>query len=195
MIEDKTLISVRNRNMGDTGYVIPDQNIKRSWAYGESKKIPFEELRAFSYLPGGLFALNNLLVVENEEALKLLNMEVEPEYFYTDEDIKRILLTGSVDEFADFLDFAPEGAIEIAKNIAVVEKIPDVRKRDMLSKKTGLNINNAIMVNEIMDAEDEKKEEEAPKRRVKLEDKKTETGTKERRTAAPNYKVVSSTDK
>ena len=191
MIKDTDLISVRNRNGGSTGYVIPDKNIRRSWNYGETKKIPFEELRAFSYLPGGLFALNNLLVVENKEAIDLLNMEVEPEYFYNEDDIKKILLSGSIDEFADFLDFAPEGAIEIAKNIAIKEQIPDVRKRDMLSKKTGLNINNAIMVNEVMNAdEEEKPAEEAPKRRVQAEEKKSET--KERRVAPPadKYKVV-----
>lgn len=194
MIQDNTLINVRNRNSGMTGYVIPDQNIKRSWSYNETKKIPFAELRSFSYMPGGLYALNNLLVVENKEALDLLNMEVEPEYFYTEDDIKKLLAIGSIDEFADFLDFAPEGAIEIAKNIAIADKVPDVRKRDMLSKKTGLNINNAIMVNEIMDAEEEKKEEEVPKRRVtKPEEKKVESGVKERRAAAPEYKVVSST--
>ena len=187
MIKDTDLINVRNRNGGVTGYTIPDQNIKRSWNYGETKKIPFGELRAFSYLPGGLFALNNLLVVESQEALDLLNMEVEPEYFYTEEDISKLLFEGSIDEFADFLDFAPEGAIDIAKNIAVKEQIPDVRKRDMLSKKTGLNINNAIMVNEIIDGEEEV-EEDTPKRRVPVKEEKATTG--ERRAAAPQYKVV-----
>ena len=188
MIKDTDLIDVRNRNGGATGYTIPDQNIKRSWNYGETKKIPFGELKAFSYLPGGLFALNNLLVVENREALDLLNMEVEPEYFYTEDDIKKLLLEGSIDEFADFLDFAPEGAIEIAKNIAVKEQIPDVRKRDMLSKKTGLNINNAIMVNEVIDGDEETVEDDTPKRRVPVKEEKAATG--ERRTAAPKYKVV-----
>ena len=168
MIKDTDLISVRNRNNGATGYFIPDRNIRRSWEYGETKKIPFEELKAFSYMSGGLFALNNLLVVEDKDALELLNMEVEPEYYYTENDIRELLFEGSIDAFADFLDFAPEGAIEIAKNLAVKEQIPDVRKRDMLGKKTGLNINNAIMVNEIMNDDAEETKEEAPKRRVAI---------------------------
>ena len=190
MINDSDLISVRNRNNGSTSYVIPDRNIHRSWEPKETKKIPFEELRAFSYLPGGLYALNNLLIVENEEAIKLLNMQVEPEYYYTEDKITDLLLNGSIDEFLDFIDFAPEGAIEIAKDIAVKQRIPDTRKRDALSKKTGLNINNAIMVNDVMNAEDEDAEKEAPKqRRVQIEEPKPEV--KERRTAAPAYKVVS----
>ena len=51
MIHDNDLIEVRNRNNGTTSYVIPDRNIHRSWAPREVKRIPFEELRAFSYLP------------------------------------------------------------------------------------------------------------------------------------------------
>ena len=186
-IKDDTLISVRNRNNGITGYVL-DNNFQRNFNIGETKQIPFGELKSLSYAAGGDVILNNYLVIENEEALKLLNMNVEPEYFYTEDDIKKLLFEGSIDEFADFLDFAPDGALEIAKTIAVKEQIPDVRKRDMLSKKTGLNINNAIMVNEIMDGEDEKEEDTTPKRRVPVKEEKPSTG--ERRAAAPQYKVV-----
>ena len=56
--------------------------------------------------------------------------------------------------------------IDIAKDIAVKEEIPDVRKRDMLSEKTGLNINNAIMVNKVMNAEDEETEDYHWRRRT-----------------------------
>ena len=189
-MDDNRLISVRNRNTGETGYVIPDRNINRSWQPNETKKIPFEELRSFSYMPGGLYCLNNLLVVEDEVALEALNMNVEPEYFYNEEDIRRILLQGTVDEFADFLDFAPEGAISLAKDIAVKEEIPDVRKREMLHKKTGLNISNAIMVNKVM-AEEGDTEVEAPKqRRVQKEETSTAAEEAPKRRTTPNYKVV-----
>ena len=189
-MEDNKLISIRNRNNGETGYVIPDRNINRSWQPNETKKIPFEELRSFSYMPGGLYCLNNLLVVEDQATLDALNMDVEPEYFYNEDDIKRILLQGTVDEFADFLDFAPEGAISLAKDIAVKEEIPDVRKRDMLYKKTGLNINNAIMVNKVM-AEEGDAEKEGPKqRRVQKEAAPAAEKEAPKRRTTPNYKVV-----
>jgi len=189
MIKDTDLISVRNRNIGTTGYSIPDQNIRRKWEIGQTKQIPFGELRAFSYMPGGIYALTNLLIVENKEALELLtNEKVEPEYYYTEKEIKKLLFEGTYDEFADFLDFAPEGAIGIAKDIAVKEEIPDNKKREMLSKKTGLNINNAIMVNHVMADDSEKEEAEAPKqRRVQVEEKQAEPV---RRAAAPKYNVV-----
>ena len=187
MIKDDTLVKVRNRANGSIGYTL-DGGFHRSFEYKETKKVPFSELKQLQYAPGGAYALDNLLVIEDTEVLELLNMKVEPEYFYDEANIKNMLLNGSIDAFADFLDFAPEGAIDIAKDLAVKFEIPDVRKRDMLSEKTGLNITNAIMVNKIME-EDSTKEEEAPKqRRVQSEEKLTET--KERRTTTPASKIT-----
>ena len=190
MIADNTLIKVRNRANGSVGYRL-ENNFHRKFEPNEVKQIPFKELKELQYAPGGDYALSNLLVVEDEAALRYLNMKVEPEYFYDENKIKELLLTGSIDAFADFLDFAPDGAIDLAKSIAVREEIPDVRKRDMLSEKTGLNINNAIMVNKAMeDGEDSKKEDAPKQRRVAIEETKTEAP--QRRTATPpKYNVVS----
>ena len=126
--------------------------------------------------------MNDYLVIENQEALDLLSMKVEPEYFYDDKTIRNLLFAGTVDEFADFLDFAPKGAIEKAKNIAVQEEMPDMRKREMLGKKTGLNITSAIMINHL-DDEDGNKDAavDVPKRRVPI----NEDGAKQRRAEVP----------
>jgi len=192
MSEESKLISVRNRNNGSTGYILPDSNVRRTFSPGETKRIPLSELESLQYANGGDYILKNLLVVEDKEALEKLNMSVEPEYFYDEKKIREMLFNAEMDAFLDFLDYAPEGAIEIAKDIAVKEQIPDTRKRKAISNKTGFNIDNAIMINEIMDVDDEPKEEETKKeRRVKVEEPKP-TG---RRAAAPevkvpNYKVV-----
>ena len=187
MIKDEQLISVRNRANGSVGYTL-DNNFHRSFEPREVKKIPFKELKELQYAVGGQYALDNLLIVEDKEALELLNMKTEPEYFYTEAEIRKILFDGSIDAFADFLDFAPVGAIEIAKDIAVKEQIPDVRKRDMLSEKTGLNITNAIKVNEIMNSEEDNTEEAPKQRRVQVAETKPEV--KERRTEAPASKII-----
>ena len=190
-IKDDELISVRNRNNGETWYML-ENGITRMFEINAVKRVPFRELVQLSYMKGGSALLNDDLVIEDKDALEKLNMNVEPEYFYTEADIKKLLLEKSYDEFADFLDFAPQGAIDIAKDIAVKEEIPDVKKREMLSKKTGLDINNAIMVNHVMEEEDKKEEEkEAPKRRVAVK----EENTGERRAATPKYNVVSTTKK
>ena len=191
-MDGKTLVSVRNRNNGNTGYTIPDRGIWRNFSPGETKQIEFEELKQLQYQPGGEYTLTNLLVIENEEALEELNMVVEPEYNYTEEDIRKLLLDGTVDQVKDFLDFAPEGAIEIARDIAVKEEIPDVRKRDAISERTGFNINNAINLNHALaDESNEEKVESKKQRRAEIPATKSET--KERRTeapATPKYKVV-----
>ena len=190
MITDNTMIKVSNRANGSVGYRL-ENNFHRTFEHGETKMIPFSELKALQYAPGGDYALKNLLTVDNKEALELLNMEVEPEYYYSEDKIRQILFEGSIDEFADFLDFAPEGRIEIAKRLAVAEQVPDTRKRKMLSEKTGVNIDKAIEINEYMAEDNEDAEEAAPKqRRVQVkEDAETDQAPK-RRTAIPQYKVV-----
>lgn len=188
-IKDNELIAVRNRNIGKTFYRT-EEGKYRSFEHEEIKKIPFSELTQLTYSNGGRYILENYLVINDEDALELLGMTVQPEYSYTDEDIRKVLFEGSYDEFADFLDFAPKGAIDIAKDMAVKGEIPDTNKRKMLSEKTGLNIDSAILVNKVMAEDGETAEEEAPKqRRVAIKEDKPET--KERRTAAPKYNVVS----
>ena len=188
-MDDKTLIKVRNRNNGTTGYQLHDSNVQRRFEVGQEKEIPFGELRELSYIPGGEYILKNLLVIEDTEALKALNLEVEPEYFYDEKKIRELLFNyDNLDAFLDFLDFAPSGALEIAKQIAVNEEVPDTRKREALSEKTGFNINAAIDLNkQLADDEEEQPQEEKKERRVTTTDNVKPAG---RRTSAPQYKVV-----
>lgn len=193
---NSSLISVKNRNNGTTVYRIPDKNIVRTFAPGETKQISLDELKELQWIPGGEYLLKNLLIVDNKVALDALNMKVEPEYFYTESDIRK-LLTGmdNMDEFLDFLDFATEGAIDIAKDIAVKERIPDSRKREALSEKTGFNIDSAINMDKLFEEEENKPEPEKKERRVKAADTKEEEAPKRRvekkEEAAPKYKIVS----
>lgn len=185
---ESKLIEVRNRDAGSVGYSIPDRGIWRSFAPGETKKIQLEELQALQYVPGGEFTLKNLLMINNKDALSALNIVTEPEYFYTEKEVKELLTTGTLDQLKDCLDFAPEGVIDLIKKIAVDIKLPDTLKREAIEKKTGFSINNAIMVNQVMDAEDEVKEEPKAARRA------TPIATGEekaaRRTNLPKYNVV-----
>ena len=157
MINDNEIINVTNRNNGTTGYIIPDLgNLHRNFSAGETKKITMEELRKLSYIPGGETILREYLVIDNKEALKELLNGVEPEYFYTEEEVKALLLTGSLDQLMDCLDFAPEGVIDLVKNYAVELKINDIQKRQVILDKTGFNVTSAITVNEETNEEDEK---------------------------------------
>lgn len=192
-MDNRKLCSIRNRNNGMTTYQLPDMHIVRTFGPGETKKVPYEELLALYYAQGGEYMLKELLVIEDKEVLDALQMRVEPEYFYSSAQVTDLLLFGGYDEFADFLDFAPEGAIEMAKEIAVKNQIPDSRKREMIEKKTGFSIDNAIKVNKIMDEENTTVEDKKQRRVATNEEP---TGPV-RRTAAPSmpaapqqYKVV-----
>ena len=187
---ENEMVIVTNRNNGYTGYQIPDTGVSRNFAPGESKRISKEELMQLSYIEGGEYLLKNYLIVNNDKTLEELNISVQPEYYYTEEEIKELLTTGSLDQLEDTLNFAPDGAIEIIKDMAVKTELPDTRKRKMISEKTGFNIDNAIRVNEVM-AEDQIKDEHSEPIERKASPINVESDTPQRK-AAPikKYKVV-----
>lgn len=167
MVENNTMIKVTNRSRGSVSYTIPDMgNLQRKFAYGETKLIPAEEIRKLDWTPGGHILLRDHLIVENVELVEEILHEVEPEYNYTEDKIKDILLNGSMDEFMDTLDFAPEGVINLMKDLAVKLEIPDVRKRIAISEKTNSSVDNAIKINQLSKAAEEDKEPETKQRRV-----------------------------
>ena len=167
---EQKMIKVTNRDCGTTGYTIPDQGIRRLFAPGETKTIALSELQALQYVPGGDFILKQLLIVNDKDALSALNIATEPEYFYTEKEIKELLTKGSLDELKDCLDFAPEGVIDIIKKMSVDIKLADMDKREAIYKSTGFNVNNAIMVNTVMDSIDEAPAEEKTRRVATSED-------------------------
>ncbi len=187
---ENEMVIVTNRNNGYTGYQIPDTGVSRNFAPGESKRISKEELMQLSYIEGGEYLLKNYLIVNNDKTLEELNISVQPEYYYTEEEIKELLTTGSLDQLEDTLNFAPDGVIEIIKDMAVKTELPDTRKRKMISEKTGFNIDNAIRVNEVM-AEDQIKDEHSEPIERKASPINVESDTPQRK-AAPikKYKVV-----
>lgn len=189
-MKDTDLVVVRNRNRGLTGYQLKDSNMTRTWQPGQEQKVPFGELKNVMFEPGGEYILRNLLLINDAPALEALNIEVEPEYYYTEKEIRDILFNNdNLDVLKDFLDFAPKGCIEICKDIAVKEELPDNRKRDIISKATGFNITSAINLNKQLAEDDDDVHTEAPKkeRRVKTEDATQQGG---RRVKVPEYKVV-----
>ena len=133
--------------------------------------------------------LKEFFILDNQAAIDELINGVEPEYYYTEEDVKTLLLTGSLDELKDCLDFAPEGVIELVKKVAVDIKLNDISKRKAIKESTGFDIDMAIYVNE---ETSEEKIEEKKERRTAIKKAETTTSTG-RRTAAPTskYKITS----
>lgn len=190
MLEDSAKITVINRDSGSVGYTIPDLgNLHRNYQPRERKIVTMEELRKLSYIPGGMYILQNCLVLDNKEAVQELLGEVEPEYFYSEKEIKELLEHGSLDQLQDCLDFAPTGVIDLVKNIAVETELNDINKRTIIFQKTGFNVTRAIEIKHETE-EEEKKEEKS--RRTAPVTTSNNTGNGGRRAAAPvsKYKVV-----
>ena len=185
MLNKETKITVVNRSTGRVGYTVPEMHVVRQFAYREKKEIPFGELEALSYLQGGMPILKNYLVIKNEEAVKELGLDIQPEYYYTEEDVKKILLEGTLDEFLDCLDFAPDGVLEMIKKMSVSLPVNDMKKREAILEKMNFNVTRAIEIqNTKSDDELEEEKKATPTRRASV------PATHERRAAAPKYNVV-----
>ena len=147
-MEKSTLIKVLNRDNGAVVYEIPEMNgLKRVYQAGETKEVTFEELEKLSYIPGGMPLLkDSLVILNNNEAIKILLGHVEPEYSYSREDIINLMKNGSLEEFLDCLDFAPQGVKDLIKTLSVELPLNDVAKREAILNKLGFNVDNAIRI-------------------------------------------------
>lgn len=193
MLDKNTLVKITNRYDGMASYEITDLGINRLFMAGETKEVTAEEVRKLSYSIGGIALLKDFLVIDNPELVEEILGAVEPEYYYTESDVKNLLEKGTLAELQDCLDFAPEGTVELIKKVAVETKLNDIQKRQAILEGAGFDVNTAVMVNE--ETADEKAEE-VKTRRVSTPTKETPAAAPTgRRTAAPNisYKVVSTT--
>ena len=189
MVENNMTVKVTNRDNGSVGYSVPDLGVHRTFQPRESKEISAEELRKLSYLPGGDVIIKEYLIIHNEELLKELLGEVEPEYYYSEDEVKALLLSGSLEQLQDCLDFAPSGVIDLIKSLAVSLKIDNVSKRKAIQDKTGFNVTRAIEINEETDEETASKESTQGRRAAPITAKSEEV--QQRRSAPPKYNVVS----
>ena len=189
MISNDTILKVTNRNNGSTGYTVADLGIHRHFSPNESKDITMDELRKLSYVPGGRYIIENCLIIHNEEAVREILTDVEPEYFYTETEIKQLLQQGSLDQLLDCLDYAPEGVISLVKNMAVDMKLNDVSKRDAIKDKTGFDVSKAIEIKIESEKTDEVVETSSRRAAPIVTKTENEEGAA-RRTTAPRYNVV-----
>lgn len=188
-----TMYNVKNRSAGVAVYKIPELGIRRSFQPGEVKQISAEELEKLTYRPGGMAMLSNFLQIQSAEGLQRIGLNPQPEYHMSEQDIAKMMVSGSLDEFLDCLDFAPPGVIDLIKKLSVSLPLGDISKRKALKEKTGFDCDAALK--HVMEEKEDDGENTILKtgeRRVKKEE--TVVGSPERRTA-PKYNVVSSDKK
>lgn len=186
MLDKNTLISITNRDNGTVGYYVEDLDIRRNFMPKETKEITFNELQKLFTQPGGDNLVEGFFIIDNREAIEELLGNVEPEYFYTEKEVRQLLTSGTIEQLMDCLDFAPTGVIDLVKSIAVELKLSDINKREVILQKTGFSVTNAIKIDE-EDKENNEKEEEKVSRRANPINKEAV----QRRAEAPKqYKVV-----
>lgn len=187
MITEDTIYNVKNRSSSTVVYKIPETNLRREFAPGETKRISFGELEKLTYQTGGRTLLEQFLQIMDEDVTSNLNVKREVEYDMSEAQVRDLLLNGSLDAFLDALDFAPIGVIDLIKVLAVKLPLTDLNKRRALLEKTGFDVDKAIqhIEEEYREQEQEHITPPTSERRVKTND--APTG---RRTTS-NYKVVS----
>ena len=185
----KKPMTVKNRSSSMVVYRIPEHNIRREFRPTEKKVVPYEELVWLTYQPGGRMLMENFLQIESVEATENLSLHTEPEYFMNENQVIALLQTGTMDEFLDALDFAPQGVKDLIRHYAVSLPLNDSAKRRALKDKTGFDVDAAIANSEPDPEEAAKAEAPAATRRTQQKIEVPEVPT--RRTEGSRYKIVS----
>lgn len=181
------IFNVKNRGASWVTYKIPEDGIRRSFAPGEVKRVSDTELEKLTYQPGGMIILSQFLQIQDEVALRNLNIHTEPEYYMSEADVAALIKTGSLDAFLDALDFAPVGVVDLIKKLSLDIPLMDLSKRKALKDKTGLDVDAALK-----NREAEKEDENAGNTILKQTERrvKTEDAAPGRRTTVPKYNII-----
>jgi hypothetical protein len=177
---------VKNRGASLVVYKIPEDGIRREFKPGQTLQISSEELEKLTYQPGGTVILSQFLQILDLDGIQAARIKTEPEYHMSEQDVAKLITTGSLDAFLDCLDFAPIGVIDLIKKLSIEIPMVDISKRKALKEKTGFDVEAALRHNE-EDKEDDQKtilKQSNGERRVK-----TEEVPAGRRTA-PKYNII-----
>ena len=142
----KDTCTVTNKSTGRVVYKVPDLNIRREFRPRETKKeIPVRELEGLAAQAGGRIILYNYLMIHEKDIIEyLINGEVAPEYWLTEDKIPEWMNSCTLDEFKDALDFAPKGTKDLIKKYAVDMPLNDYSKRQAIKDMLGFDVTVAI---------------------------------------------------
>lgn len=186
---DKVFL-VTNRSASRVVYAVPELGIKsRQYEPGETKRISYGELEGLSFIPGGMEIIRDYLLIQDEEVRDDLVGAVEPEYNMTDKQVRDLIVSGSMDEWLDALDFAPEGVIDLIKNLSVEIPLSDTNKMRVFQEKKGVNLERMIRARQEELAEAEAGNQAAVEK--KAAEQAVAAASSGRRTTGSKYKVVS----
>lgn len=184
-MDKNKVLSVTNRSSMKVIYTIPNLNVRRTFAPGQTLSITYGELEQLTFQPGGNHIITDYLYIKDPEAAGTKvtpNPKVDPEYYYTEEDVIELLLNtkndpNNMDKFLDALDFGVDGVKDLIKKYAVELPCNDVAKRDAIKEKLHFDVTSMIQ-----NGGEETVAAEKKTRRVKTDDAAAEeTSTQPKR--------------
>lgn len=128
------MVKVWKRANGRVSYILDEPKVRREWVRGdEVKMITFHELYTLSNDPGGRAILEYFLLIKDQDVLKALQLPLDPEYQYTEEDCKTLALKGTKEQILDALEFGGYGIATLIKRAATENRIDSTDRKNMLN--------------------------------------------------------------
>lgn len=163
-VKDEDMVAVRNLTLNPVAYHVPSLNgLRRELPPRATIKVPAGELRQLNYELGGARLLRDYLCVGNKSLAQEFGVDPDTfdnEYNWTLADIDKALLGNDDNVLLDAMDFAPDGVKDSIAQRAVELEIPDMNRRNIISKATEYDIDQMIKNKQQIEADDKEEKEE-----------------------------------
>lgn len=163
-VKDEDMVAVRNLTLNPVAYHVPSLNgLRRELPPRATIKVPAGELRQLNYELGGARLLRDYLCVGNKSLAQEFGVDPDTfdnEYNWTLADIDKALLGNDNNVLLDAMDFAPDGVKDSIAQRAVELEIPDMNRRNIISKATEYDIDQMIKNKQQIEADDKEEKEE-----------------------------------
>ena len=192
MVDKDKRVKVINRTGGGLAYSIDALRVSRYWPKpGHHLNISIAELSELRTVPGGTKMLEECLLIEDLEALKILfpDSELEPEYNYGVEEVEFLLQEASLEQLLDALDYAPHGVLDLIKSQSVKKLPNETSKISAINEKFNIDINKMHELHLEKSIPEEKPEPKRRRRTAPIVEPK-----EQKETSLPKYNVVKKED-
>jgi hypothetical protein len=132
-------VKVWSNSIGAVGYGVDELRVSRSWQPSELKIVTFHELYLLANQPGGMALLTNYLQIRDQKVREALQLPLEPEYLYTDEDAKKLVISGTEDQILDALEFGPISLAGMIRHYAILE-VTDINRMKFFNNLFSMSI-------------------------------------------------------
>jgi hypothetical protein len=161
-------------------YTLTDPQVTRTWRPNELKILTFHELYQLLNHPGGAILLKERLQIRDNKVRQALQLPLDPEYLYTEEDAKNLAINGTQEQILDALEFGPLGLASMIKHHAILNT-------NSLDRVNFFNTLFSMNIQELRKSVEDTPEEkpEAPRRRSQPKEVSEEVEVKRTRKSKP----------